>query len=64
MKRRLSTPVETLRRRAEASAAQAERVRERLAQHAARAAADTARYNAALEIRARRDALRHMRGQS
>lgn len=64
MKRRLLPPVERLRRRAEASALQAERVRQRLDSERARAAADAARYHAAIEGRARRDALRHMRGQA
>lgn len=64
MKRRLVPEMERLRLRAEASAARTERVRQRLDGERARAAADAARYQVAIENRARRDAQRHMRGQS
>lgn len=64
MKRRLSTPIETLRIRARQSAARVEAARLALLQAEHRATADAERVELALANRAQRDAERRMRGQS
>jgi hypothetical protein len=61
-KLRLVPPLQRLRIRAEASAAETERLREQLAQRQAKAELDAVRLDGALAQRARRDAERQMRG--
>ncbi len=61
-KLRLVPPLQRLRLRAEASAAETARLSQQLAKRQAKAAADAARLDGALAQRARRDAERQMRG--